>query len=114
MATREDIEEFLIRLKDKIELSKVVFEDEDPKDRYTLFKLELSQTQREEYVKRLIYKEYSEGPIEDKVHGCEYWVFGKYIKSELIYIKINKGKHAKPVIVISFHFAERRMNFPLN
>jgi hypothetical protein len=113
VATKEQVEEFLRQLRDKMDLSKVVFEDEDPKDTFTAFKLELSQSQRAEYVKRLTYREYSDGPKEDEVHGGGYWEFGKRVKNELIYIKVNMGMRGKPVILISFHFAERRMTFPL-
>lgn len=111
--TKEQVDEFLKKLCDKIDLWKVIFEDEDSKDRSTMLKLELSHFSCIENIKNLIYKNYSEGPIEDEIHNGHYWVFGKIIKGEQIYIKINKGHKNKPVIIISFHIAEHEMDFPL-
>jgi len=113
MVSKEEVEDYLERLVNKMDLFKVIFEDEDPKDRNTMLKLELSQSACAEYIKKLTYKEYSDGPVTDTVHGGFYWLFGKIIKEEEIYIKINIGFRNKPVIIISFHFSEHKMVFPL-
>ena len=114
--SKEEVEKYLESLINKIDLSNynVIFEDEDEKDTATMLKLEIkSETERIEYVKKLTYREYCEGPKHDTKHGGYYWVFGKNIKNELIYIKINKGFKNKPVIIISFHIKEHKMDFPL-
>lgn len=115
-ASKKQAEDFLKRLVNKIELSnyKVIFEDADSKDLATLLKLELlSEYERLQHICKLTYKDYSQGPLEDNIHGGAYWVFGKIIKGKEVYIKINIGFKNKPVIIISFHFSERKMNYPL-
>ncbi len=114
-ASKEEVEEFLGDLKDKLDVTnKVIFEDEDKKDMATILKLELlSENERINYVKRLTFKEYYQGPLDDTKHGGVYWVFGKQIKGKEIYIKINIGKEDYPVIIISFHISDHKMEFPL-
>ncbi|MDZ4751126.1 MAG: hypothetical protein SGI87_05885 [Flavobacteriales bacterium] len=58
--------------------------------------------------------DYSEGPLEDKMNGWgEMWVFGKWLQSIELYIKISLGSKNDPIICISFHPAEHSMNYTL-
>jgi hypothetical protein len=114
MVTRDEVEghlkEFIIKLSmyDMITI-------ERKKNRETLAELEILhvKTFYIEELKKLMYLNYSEGPIPDTENSGEYWVFGTSISGREIYIKINYGLPKKPCILISFHFAEREMEFPL-
>ncbi len=58
--------------------------------------------------------DYSKGPEKDRDVGGDLWIFGKKVKGEEIYIKlkvtsVNGTKIAK---CISFHIAERALNYP--
>jgi hypothetical protein len=60
----------------------------------------------------LTKEDYSEGPKIDQEEGGYYWVFGKEIDKNEIYIKLNLGKENRKVICYSFHIAKSKMNFP--
>jgi hypothetical protein len=60
----------------------------------------------------LIATDYCEGPIKDKMNiESDMWVFGKIVKKKEIYIKITMGDFSNPVICISFHLAEKPMQY---
>jgi len=59
-------------------------------------------------------KDYSEGPIEEKLYGgADMWVFGKTVKKKEVYIKITISAMGSSVICISFHLAQHKMQYPL-
>ena len=83
MATRFEVEQFLDKLKVKIEIFGIEVDD------------------------------YCEGPIKEQLNGFgEMWVFGKDVKGQEVYIKIALGHPDSNTIVISFHIAEHSMSFP--
>ena len=64
-------------------------------------------------MKDLQLEDYSEGPLEEILHGgANMWVFGKIIKGQEVYIKISYGAPGTSVLCISFHVAEYEINFP--
>ncbi len=64
-------------------------------------------------INKLTAANYYRGPVKDTEFTDEYWEFGTKITDKPIYIKINYGLTNKPCILISFHFAEFEMKFPL-
>lgn len=76
--------------------------------------LELRPIERKAILETLEYKDYSEGPLEEKLYGgADMWVFGKTIKKREVYIKITMGAMGCSVICISFHLAQHKMQYPL-
>ena len=95
MATKQEVENFLIEFKEKMQIWDVLFRADRDSNIQTLADLDIR-------------------PIEEKLHGgSNMWVFGKDIKKQEVYIKITMGSSNQPVICISFHRAKFKMNFPL-
>lgn len=91
----------------------MVFRDERGKNAQALIDLEISPSQRKVILTKLESKDYSAGPLEEKLYGgSEMWVFGKIVKSKEVYIKVSMGILGSSVICISFHLAENEMNYP--
>lgn len=113
-ATNEKVKSFLKRLKAKINLYDIIYEDERPKNTQTLATLELRPYEREEIIKNLSVNDYSEGPKPEDYFGgdSEMYVFGKVVKKQEIYIKVTLGQSNNSVICISFHIAEFPMDYP--
>lgn len=110
----EKVESFLEDFKMKMKLWDVLFRDDRGKNTQTLIDLELRPIERKKVLESLECKDYSEGPIEEKLYGnADMWVFGKTIKEHEVYIKITMGTPSCSVICISFHIAEHLMQYPL-
>jgi hypothetical protein len=114
MNLERKIELYLKEFKEKMKIWDVLFRDDRGKNAQALVDLEMRPIDRKKILEKLETKDYSEGPIEDKLnHSTEMWVFGKTIKNKDIYIKITIGVPGSSVICISFHLAEYKMKFPL-
>jgi hypothetical protein len=59
--------------------------------------------------------DYSEGPCQDRDEKGDLWVFGKVIDNRTVYIKVKVAslRPLRIVRVISFHFANFPINYPL-
>ena len=113
MATKEQVEEFLKRLKEKIKVFDIIFRDDRGKNLQTLATLEITPTYRKKVILNIEPEDYSEGPIVDTLNKMgEMWVFGKDVKGHEVYIKITLGFPNSSTICISFHIAEHPMNYP--
>ena len=113
MASIDDVEEFLSDFKLKMKIWDIVFANRQ-KNIQTLSDLEITPSYRRQVLEELMNKDYSEGPLEDKmINGADIWVFGKSIKNQAVYIKITLGSPNLSVVCISFHLAENPMNYPL-
>ena len=113
VATKEQVEEFLKRLKEKIKVFDIIFRDDRGKNLQTLAALEIAPTYRKQVVMNIEPEDYSEGPIVDTLNKMgEMWVFGKDVKGHEVYIKITLGFPNSSTICISFHIAEHPMNYP--
>ena len=113
MATKEQVEEFLKRLKEKIKVFDIIFRDDRGKNLQTLAALEIAPTYRKQVVLNIEPEDYSEGPIVDTLNKMgEMWVFGKDVKGHEVYIKITLGFPNCSTICISFHLAEYPINYP--
>ncbi len=114
MPTEAQVISFLKDFKEKMKFWDVVFRDERGKNAQALIDLELRPIERKNILEALESKDYSEGPLKEKLYGgADMWVFGKTVKAKEVYIKITMGIRGSSVICISFHLAERTMNYPL-
>jgi len=105
---------FLKDFKEKMRFWDVLFRDDRGKNAQALVDLELRPIDRKALLEALETKDYSEGPLEEKLYGgADMWVFGKTIKKKEVYIKITMGAMGSSVICISFHLAQHKMNYPL-
>ncbi len=91
----------------------ILFRDERGKNAQALVDLELRPIERKTIIEALEIKDYSEGPLEEKLNkGANMWVFGKMVNKKEVYIKITMSSPNSSVICISFHLAERKINYP--
>ena len=113
-STRSDIAKFLADFKQKMKVWDIVFRNDRQKNAQALLDMEITPAKRREVIEMLEAEDYSEGPLPDTLNQLSpMWVFGKQVKKREVYIKISMGTESCPVICISFHPAERLMNYPL-
>lgn len=113
MATKKEIEDFLREFKEKMKIWDVLFRSDRDSNIQTIADLDIRPIERKEILEKLKPTDYSEGPLEEKLHsGSNMWVFAKDIKKQQVYIKISMGTANCPVICISFHIAKYKMNLP--
>ena len=112
MATRDEVELFLEKLKVKLEIFGIFFLDRE-KNVSALDQLGITRMDRLAVVRSIEVDDYSEGPLLDQLNGFgEMWVFGKDVNGQEVYIKITLGHPNSRSIVISFHVAEHAMSYP--
>ena len=112
VASIEEVEKFLHRMKEKIRVFGIIYRDDRGKNMQTLATLEITPMFRDKVILKLRVEDYSEGPLIDSINNFgELWVFGKDVKNNEVYIKISldAGTNA---LCISFHIAEYKMQFP--
>ena len=113
MATKQQVEDFLKRLKEKIKVFDIIYRDDRGKNLQTLATLEIAPTYRKQVILTIEPEDYSEGPVVDTLNKMgEMWVFGKNVKGQEVYIKITLGLPNSSTICISFHIADHPMNYP--
>ena len=111
-ATKEDVQRFLNQMKEKIKVFGIMYRDDRGKNAQALINLEITPKYRDSVIINLEVEDYSEGLVIDTLYRCgEMWVFGKDVKGQEVYIKITLGKGSS-ALCISFHIAERPMNYP--
>ena len=111
-ATKEDVQRFLNQMKEKIKVFGIMYRDDRGKNAQALINLEITPKYRDTVIINLEVEDCSEGPVIDTLYRCsEMWVFGKDVKGQEVYIKITLGKGSS-ALCISFHIAERPMNYP--
>lgn len=114
MSKEAEVINFLKKFKEKMEIWDVLFRDDRGKNAQSLVDLELRPIERKTILVLLETKDYSEGPLEEKLYGgAEMWVFGKNVKEKEVYIKITMGAMGSSVIRISFHLAQHKIEYPL-
>jgi hypothetical protein len=113
MATKVEIEQFLNEFK-KVWKGFVI---PRPENENTLLKLGTTPYQRANEVRNLTYKNYFRGPTPEHTgNPGEWWEFGKMVKGEEIYIKLQifetKTKRKKKGKCLSFHISDRLIKYP--
>ncbi|MGV8096264.1 MAG: hypothetical protein AB2L24_30790 [Mangrovibacterium sp.] len=69
MVSKYETESYLKRLKEKIKIFGIYFLDEKGKNQQTLLDLEISPDKRKDVINSLEAKDYSEGPLKEKMRG---------------------------------------------
>ena len=92
------------------------FVKEHHKNVQTLKNLGITARIRDEIILSVAMEDYSSGPNPDEYHPGYYWIFGKNIDSNEIYIKLkivtyNNGNDR--AVCYSFHLTEYPLNYPL-
>ncbi len=114
MASKQEVETYLKELNVKMDIFGILFFDDRGKNQQTLHDLEISPAKRKEIINSLKVEDYSQGPLEEIMHGIlPMWVFGKQLKNKEVYIKVSMGRENNGAVCISFHIAEHPMNYPL-
>ena len=91
----------------------ILFRNDRGKNQQALLDLEISPTKRLEIIKSLKCDDFVNGPLPDTLNkSTDLWEFGKKVKKKDVYIKITMGFSNSSVICISFHLAERRLEYP--
>ena len=112
-ASKQEVETYLKELKVKIKIFGMLFLDGRGKNQQTLHDLEISPAKRKEIIGSLKAEDYSQGPLDEKMHGIlPMWVFGKQVKKKEVYIKVSMGIENNRAVCISFHIAEHPLNYP--
>lgn len=113
MASKQEVEKYLKELKVKIGIFGILFLDYRGKNQQALHDLEISPAKRKDIIATLEAEDYTEGPLEEKMHGIlPMWIFGKEVKKKEVYIKVSMGSENNSAVCISFHIAEHPMNYP--
>ncbi len=113
MTSKHEVETYLKGLKLKIDIFSILFLDDRGKNQQTLHDLEISPAKRTEIINMLRTEDYSQGPLDEKMHGIlPLWIFGKQVKKNEVYIKVSMGIENSSAVCISFHIAEHPLNFP--
>ena len=116
MVRREEVEVFLKDFIYKLNFWGLLIRTDrtNPKNTTTLLALEFKHVHVRQILAGLKPEDYSEGPLKDKMYSLsDMWVFGKTIKQQEIYIKIQLGLPDSETICISFHFSAHAMSYPL-
>lgn len=103
MATKEEIERFLIDFKYKLGFWGLIFRSDRDKNFKTLTALEYQVKDVKKELNELEIIHYAQGPVEEILFGgALMWIFGKSIQNKEVYIKITMGQPSDSVICISF------------
>lgn len=104
-----DVDKDLILIK-----KKKIPEKEQYSTPFTLLDLDYDSSDIIDRLKELTINDYSETKIDmDDEEPPLLFVFGKDINKKLIYIKLKiKGEKSKRILCLSFHYAEKAMEFP--
>jgi len=89
MSTKAEVAYFLIDFKEKMKFWDVLFRDDRGKNSQALVDLELRPIERKTILEALESKDYSQGPLEEKLYGgAGMWVFGKTVKKKKYILKL--------------------------
>lgn len=112
MVSREEVQRFLDRFNAKMKIYGIIYRDDRGKNRQTLEELEIVPMYRRVVIESLVVEDYVQGPVIDELNRRgEMWVFGKDVKAREVCIKIMLGCESGQTICISFHIAERPLNY---
>ena len=112
---RYQIKYFLNDFKELMGQGRYAIKDHQ-KTMQTLIDLGLTRYQMEEVIRSIELEDYVSGPNRDKLKPGFFWVFGKSIDGNEIYIKlkiVTYNSWDERAICLSFHPAEHRMVYPL-
>lgn len=107
--TKKDVENFLRQFLPKMDILGIFFLNRK-KNQEALKMLGITPFARKEIIKSITVNDYVETVIDNFSYG-DMWVFGKDCNGVDVYVKIALGKPNTNTICISFHTAERPLNY---
>jgi hypothetical protein len=118
LAERENVRDFLQSVKETIANP---IADQGwvlvprPENKECILQLGFKYQDIKETLLDLSVEDYCEGPSRDRDQPGELWIFGKVIENKTVYIKIKLASFGllKIVRILSFHFAEHTLEYPL-
>lgn len=111
--TREDVQSFLEQFHTNMKIFGIIYRDDRGKNQKALEELEIVPSFRKVIIENLTVEDYVEGPVIDTLNRLgKMWVFGKDIKGRDVYIKIMISDYNGQTICISFHLAEKPLQYP--
>lgn len=119
MPTPQEVEQYLDKCRVLVDTSFVFLRSRN-ENKETRIELGYTYENIKNTIKELSVENYSEGPLQDHTYRAEVWIFGTIIQQREIYIKLQISKYNDPgdltetLYCISFHFAKRSLNYPLN
>lgn len=112
MADKKEVENFLLKLNQKISIFGLAFRDDREKNFQALLDLDITPKYRKDIILNLKSDDYIKGPVIDTLNKVgELWAFGKDVKNQNVYIKLSLGLPDNEVICISFHIAEHPLKY---
>ena len=113
VVTKDEVQSFLDMFHAKMKIYGIIYRDDRGKNQKALEELEIVPSYRKVVIESLNVEDYVGGPVVDSLNRMgEMWVFGKDVKEREVYIKIMISDFGGQTICISFHLAERPMNYP--
>ena len=118
MQEREKVRDFLQLVKETI-VNPVADQGwvlvKRPENKECILQLGFKYQDIKETLLGLSVEDYCDGPCYDRDQPGELWIFGKTIENKVIYIKLKLASLGQLNIVriISFHFAEHKLEYPL-
>ena len=115
-SNERDIGKFLEECRELLENNFFLWRRQENKE--TRIALGLTNADIKNIVRNLTVGDYSSGPEGDYNSTDLIWVFGVDIESREVYIKLlisefnDPGERIKTLHCLSFHFAERGLNYP--
>jgi len=112
---KDEVRHFLRTFKEIAATRRIYIVDREKTDN-ALIRLGLTRTNCKEEIMSLSVLDYSSGPDPDfsRPGGAPFWVFGKTVKENEIYIKLKvvEGASKDSALCISFHIAEEPLSYP--
>jgi hypothetical protein len=111
----KQVKQFLIEIKSLV-YQKGLYIKERKINRDALLEIGLTAKQREESILDLSTMDYCSGPHTDNLAPGIFWIFGKLINDIEVYIKIKiAGEPGEErALCLSFHKAEKPLDYPLS
>ena len=111
MPTKEEVTKFLEAFRTQV-MAQGYYAAKTPKNQAGLLALGITRQHRRQVILSLTCDDYSSGPSPDIAYpGEPVWVFGAVVEGTEVYIKLKLPPEGKPTC-ISFHPAERRIEYP--
>ena len=116
-ATPGEIEAFLEDCRKLINTS-FYYTRNKPENRQTRIELGFTNKNIKDEIRTLSVENFSEGPTPDHHSKDDIWIFGKLINQRELYIKLqishfnDPGESIDTLYCMSFHFADRCLNYP--
>ncbi len=111
---KKHVRQFLKEFKSLVDQNGLIVKDRQ-KNQNSLLEMGLTARQRKDIILSLSVQDYCAGPKEDIYEPGQFWVFGKHVDGEEVYIKlkISESSGEEYAVCFSFHKSEFPLSYPL-